>query len=362
MRYLFIVGHPAHVHLFRNPARKLREQGHEILFGAISREVTTHLLSTYGMNYFEIGQSWADLLLKGLDVVRKDLRLLRRARDYRPDMLISTGSPYAAHVSALLSKPHLAFGDTEHATLISRLMLPFTDAVCTPGAFVGDLGSKHVRYNGYKELAYLHPRYYRPDPSILDILGIARDEDYTVLRFSAWDASHDLRRGGSELRGNEGVRTLTRHLEPYGRVIVTSERLREARGTVHSPEIPPNRLHDLISFARLYVGEGATMASEAGVLGVPWVFVSPSGRGFLAEQQQRYHLGFWEQTLAGALHRAEELLAIKNWREIWMARRTSLLAEKIDVTKFIVEFIEQWPDSFLSSRRTPSSTVFEASP
>jgi len=356
MRYLFIVGHPAHVHLFRNPIRLLTDRGHESLVGAVDREVTTQLLKAYGIRHFVFGKSLPELISKGLDLLPKDLALLRRARAFRPDILVSTGSPYGAHVASILSKPHIVFGDTERASLITSLMAPFTDAICTPSSFQGDLGHKHVRYNGYKELAYLHPKYFEPNPTVVESVGLSPREPYILMRFSAWDASHDIGDRGFAFKGPGSVGAVIGELERYGRVVVLSDKGFTTDFQRYSLAVPPELMHDVLAFARLYFGEGATMASEAGVLGVPWIFVSTAGRGFLTEQQERYGLGYWEASSSPALEKAKTILAMPGWKATWMEKRGRLLRETIDVTDFIVDFLTRWPDSFAALKSGSSQT------
>ena len=46
------------------------------------------------------------------------------------------------------------------------------------------------------ELCYLHPNYFTPDPHVLNMLGVKRNEKYVILRFVSWDASHDIGQTG----------------------------------------------------------------------------------------------------------------------------------------------------------------------
>jgi len=292
MRYLFITGHPAHVHLFKNVIKILEASGHEVLVGAVAREMTTDLLKLFGIRYLAFGRTRPEMIGKALDLLPKDLALLKMAREFNPDVFISTGSPYAAHVSALLDKPHLAFGDTEHATLTARLTIPFSSVVCTPSCYEGDLGPKQVRYNGYKELAYLHPTYFRPNRDVIDLAGLSSTEPYIIMRLASWDASHDLGDYGFGFKDDDQVLSFVRELESYGRVVVTSDRKVGPPLDAFGLSISPELIHHVMAFAKLYIGEGATMAAEAGVLGVPWIFVSNRGRGFLSDQQNRYGLGY----------------------------------------------------------------------
>jgi len=344
VKLLFLVGHPAHVHLFRNAIAELRARGHSVWIAAIEKETTLRLLSVYGLDYTPVGKNVPTIAGKLLDLPLKDIRLVMLLSRIRPDLVVSTGSPYAAQASAALSIPHVAFSDTEIASGVIRLMLPFTDVVCTPSCFWLDLGSKHVRYRGYHELAYLHPNRFEANPDIFEAIDAVPSDRLIVVRFASWDSSHDLgaRGVGSGLDG--GLTSFVLQLEPYGRVLISSEReipksLRELELT-----IPLDRVHDLLAAATLYIGEGATMASEAGVLGTPWIFVSNEGRGYLNDQENRYGLGYHVASPEAALVRAKSLLGQDDLKSEWKAKRESLLRDKIDVTQFIVEFLERWPD------------------
>ena len=340
MKLLFVVGHPAHVHLFRNAIAELHARGHSVWIAAVEKETTLQLLSAYGLDYTPVGKNVPTIVGKLLDLPLKDLRLVMLFSRIRPDVVVSTGSPYAAQASAALTIPHIAFSDTEIASGVIRLMLPFTDVVCTPSCFWLDLGAKQVRYPGYHELAYLHPSRFAPNPDVLEAVNADPTERLIVMRFASWDSSHDL--GAHGLSGpDDGLKAFVRELEPYGRVLISSERELPDSLREFALEIPLDRVHDLLAAATVYVGEGATMASEAGVLGTPWVFVSSEGRGYLKDQEERYGLGYHVTSTDDALARAKSLLSQSNLKERWAAKRQRLLNEKIDVTDFMINFLEQ---------------------
>lgn len=341
MNILFVVGHPAHVHLFRNPIAELRGRGHHVQVAAVAKETTLNLLAAYGLEPVVVGRNLPGMGPKLLDLPRKDFRLLRLLKKERTDLVVSTGSPYAAQASAIRGIPHVAFSDTEIAGAVLKLMLPFTDAVCTPTAFSLDLGKKHVRYRGYKELAYLHPARFQPEPSVLNLVGASRGDRLIIVRFATWDSSHDIAAHGVD---DADLVSFVRHLESHGRVLITSERPLPRELDDYLLKIPLDRVHDLLFFATLYIGEGATMASEAGVLGTPWIFVSSENRGYLRDQEQTYGLGFWETSARSALNRADLLLSDPGLKTSWEAKRHALLLDMIDVTDFIVKFLDEWPD------------------
>ena len=98
---------------------------------------------------------------------------------------------------------------------------------------------------------------------------------------------------------------------------------------------------------------GVMMMSKAGVLGVPWIFVSNQTRGYLEDQEKNYGLGYCLKTPQQALERAFELLESDNLKKEWQKKRRKLLNEKIDVTKFMTWFIENYPESFEKVKENP---------
>ena len=57
--------------------------------------------------------------------------------------------------------------------------------------------------------------------------------------------------------------------------------------------IPPERMHDALYYSSLYIGEGATMASECAVLGTPAIYANNLSAGTLEEQRSKYGLVFY---------------------------------------------------------------------
>ncbi len=81
MRILFVVGHPAHVHLFRNAITELMDRGHHVQIAAVDKESTLMLLAAYNLQYVVFGRNDPNMGLKILDTPRKDYRFLRLLRE-----------------------------------------------------------------------------------------------------------------------------------------------------------------------------------------------------------------------------------------------------------------------------------------
>ncbi|MEM8994511.1 MAG: hypothetical protein AAGF23_06935, partial [Acidobacteriota bacterium] len=197
--------------------------------------------------------------------------------------------------------------------------------------------SKHVSYAGYHELSYTHPRYFTPDRGRLRAFGLSEDEPFTVLRLVSWGASHDVTD-----HGFTGVRAAVETLERFGRVVISSEA--ELPSELESRRLsgPVEDVHHLLAFARLVIGESATMASEAATLGTPAIFVSTSRRGYTDDQQERYGLVWtFDDPRDGqrlALEKAVELLSAPP-SPLWAEKRSKLLGDTVDVADFVVELV-----------------------
>jgi len=181
------IGHPAHVHLFKNFVWEMENRGHEMLITASKKEVSLRLLDAYGFDYIPLGSYGFSLVRKILNIPVMDLRMYRAVKDFKPDVFVGMGSARAAHISKLLGKSSITFEDTEPGIYQDKVLYVFfTDVILTPSCFKEDLGKKQIRFDGCHELAYLHPNYFKPNPTVLDELGLSSGGTFIILRFVAW--------------------------------------------------------------------------------------------------------------------------------------------------------------------------------
>ena len=349
MRIIFDIGHPAHVHHFKNVIFKLMERGHRVLILAREKDVTIKLLRAYSLSFIIIGKNYKSLDKKALNQIIVNLKTLKLCYKFKPDLLVGRASPNLAFASFVLSIPFVAFSDTEHAKINYITSFPFAKHVVTPSCFLRSLGRKHLRIDSYFELAYLHPQYFQPDTSILEILGVKEDERYIITRFVSWAASHDIGNRGLSI---EMKRKLVKDLSKYVRVFISSEDELPHDLSSYQVIIPPEKMHDVLAFATIFIGEGATMASECAMLGTPAIYVNTLSAGSLAEQEN-YGLIACYRNQSGLLEKALGLLNTLGLKNSNRIRRQKMLAEKIDLAAFMVWFIENYPRSFEIMKKDP---------
>ena len=341
MKIIVDLGHPAHIHLFKNAIWELEKRGHKILITARDKENLLDLLNVYDFEYIVISKSGKTLFGLAAELVKRDYKLFSLAKSFEPDILIGI-SENITHVGTILKVPSIVFTDTEHAKLSNAVTFPFASFICTPSCFKKDLGKKQIRYDGYHELAYLHPNYFIPNPAVLDEIGLTEDDTFIILRFVSWDASHDIGHSGIQNKAE-----LVHKLEKYGRVLITSEGKLDDGLEKYLIKVSPEKMHDLLYYASLYVGEGATMATESAILGTPAIYVSSlvGTMGNFVEFEEKYGLIFNYSSSDDVLDKAIELIQRKDLKQEWKTKRDVLFGDKIDVTSFMVEFVESYPDT-----------------
>jgi predicted glycosyltransferase len=341
VRILIDISHPAHVHFFRHAVLLWQAHGHTVRLVARDKDLTCHLLKRFRMPFKVLSRARTGLPGWILEMMVHTGRLFPGVVAFRPHVMLQIGGTFVAPVGWLTRTPTWAFTDTENAGLSNAITFPMVDRIFTPECYGLHHGAKHLRYSGFHELAYLHPRRFVPDPSVLAPLGLKPGDRFFVVRFVAWRAAHDVdEKGFGAPEKIELVTELARH----GRVFVSSEAPLPDPIRMYESRIPIDRIHHFLAYATLVVGESATMASEAAVLGTPAIFVSRTGRGYTDVQAQKYGLvfNFTDADQARALDRVRDLVATPHLKEDWQEKRRKLLDDTIDVTGWLVRLVERF--------------------
>lgn len=349
MRILIDIGHPAHIHYFKNCVKLLTEKGYEFLFVVRERDSTIELIEALHFNYISRGKGGKKILDKLLMIPRIDWKLWKIARKFNPDLFLSFSSFYAAHVAWLMRKPHIAFDDTEHAKFEHILCRPFSDVILSPSCYYAKLSKKQILFNAYMELCYLHPKYFTPNQDIKKMLGMNTGEKYCILRLISWDANHDVGQHGLSLADKL---KLIKELEKYCKVFISSEEELSEELKKYKLSIHPSQLHDVLSYADLYIGEGSTTASESALLGTPAIYVNSLRVGNM-DDEEKYKLVYQLNDIDEIILTAKGVMIDSESRRKYEVRRQKLLNDKIEPTAFMIWFIENYPESKKMMKENP---------
>ena len=174
------------------------------------------------------------------------------------------------------------------------------------------------------------------------------------MRFNVFKAHHDV--GIRGLNINQKLK-LIELLEPYGRIFITTERDIEPELKKYQMPISPEKIHSLLYYATMLVGDSQTMTSEAAVLGTPAIRCNDFvGRiSYLEEEEHKYGLtyGFKPEDFDKMIVKIIKLLKTQNLKQEWQKRRQKMLSDKIDPTSFMVWFVENYPESAKIMKENP---------
>jgi hypothetical protein len=354
MRILIDIGHPAHIHLFKYFIWEMEKRGHETIVSARDKDVTKNLLDAYKIPYTLIGKQKEGSVNLAKEWLYRTYKIIQLGRQTEPDFFLGMANPAAAYAAMFLGKKSITFTDTEHGHLQNQLTFPVTDVILTPSCYRDQIGAKQIRYPGYHELAYLHPNHFIPNPAILDEIGVSAKEPFSLIRFVSWEASHDIGQSGLSLATKrKAVDTFSQ----FGRVFITSEKPLPDEFEKYRITVSPEKMHDILNYATLIYGESATMTSEAAVLGVHGVYCDSFGRGYTDDEEKYglvYNFLLDDNSQNESIEKAAELLGNKDLKQEGQKKRQTLLNDKIDVTKFMVWFIENYPKSTIELKQNPN--------
>ena len=337
MRILIDILHPAHVHVFKNYIKIMERRGHSVLVTSRDKDVAIKLLEKYKIKHITLSKIGKNKINLIKELILRIWHLAKIARKFKPDVMLGVMGATIAPVGCLLGIPTLVFYGTENARLTNGYVYLMCTKYISPNSYRKKLGKKNIRYEGVHELAYLRPKYFKPNPNILKEMGLKKGENFTIIRFVSWGASHDI--GHKEISQNLRIKAVREFLK-YGKVFISSEKKLLPELDKYRLNISPEKLHDLIYYAKLVYGESATLASEASVLGVYSIYVDNDGRGFTDALERKYGLvkNFTEskEDQIKSIKHGIEILKNRNAKREAKEKTRIMLKKTVDLTELMI--------------------------
>ena len=351
MRILFYFGHPSQYLFLRNAINILKVKGINCEILIKSKDVLERLLIENGETFVNIlpeGRNTGNLsILSGL--IKRDYRLFKFIKNKHYDLFIGT-DPSLAHIGFFKKIPVLTVleDDINVVPRLAMLTFPFTSIILTPKECrTGKYERKTIRYNGYMKLAYLHPAWFNKKAALLK-------QPYYLIRVSGLEAYHDKGIFGFTLQLLQRIVSL---LQDYGSVYISPEGILDESLKPFELKINPTEMQNVLSYATMLVSDSQSMTMEAAMLGVPSVrFSDFAGKiSVLEELEKTYDLtyGIPTNTPDKLFEKINELLSHPDLKNEFENRRQRMLKDKIDVTAFLVWFIENYPESVKTMKENP---------
>lgn len=356
MNILFDIGHPGQVHLLKNVIKELKNRNHNIIITAKEIPAVVELLNRLDIAYISLGEKFDSILFKGLSQINYDFKLSRIIKKYNVD--IAAGSSITITHSSLLSKTKalvLDDDDAEAVKLFSYFAHPFADSIISPDALAHQRNNKKgITYKGTHELFYLHPKYFSPDINVVKDVGIDTETPFFIFRFVSGKAYHDAGEKWMTIGQKLELINLVRE---FGNVYITTEGKIESELEKWQLEIPPEKIHHLMYFASMFIGDSQTMTSEAAILGTPAVKCNTFAHKLSIPNmlERKYSLCYSYQPTEFDVMclKIKELISNSNLKEEWSQKRKHFLSDSINPTRFLVWFVENYPDSHFIMKANP---------
>jgi len=343
MNVLISISHPAWAHQFHHIIKLLEKRGHKVKVLVIKKDKNWEILDEYKIPYTIIGNTTGkNRLEKAFILLTSTFKHLVEAIKFKTDVLIGRPSPMIAITAFLIGKKNIAYCDTERSVESLFFSKLFSYKILTPKFYRKNLGKKQMRVETFKELFYLHPKYFKPNPQDLKLVNLKQGDKFTFVRFVAWNASHDI---GHKGMNNEDKLKLIQYLEKYGKVLLSAEGELPEEFHKYLIHVPHTKLHSIMSFAQLFVGDGLTMAFECNMMGVHSIFTSELSSGAGDEMENIYKLLFTvddnENMLQKTIQKVDELLKDTKLAQEGKEKQRCLLEDKEEINEWWVNYLEK---------------------
>ena len=345
MVVLIVTGHPAQIHNFRPLREELIKNGHKVIWVSSNKDISVELLNKYNIHFHQIIKPKSNFFSKLMALLVNTVRIIKLVRKFKVNLILSRVSPFAALAGFLTRKKHIALADTEISGIYDTIFSKFVSSIITSISYGRTLRKDQIRIASNIELFYLHPNRFKPELDISKLLPIAKDEKFSILRFVSWEAYHD--KGLAGFSNENKVKAVT-EFSKFSKVFISSEQILPPELEAYRIAIPIDKMHDVLSHASLFFGEGASMAAESSVLSTPSVFLNDNWSGNALDLINNNIFYAFKSDLTdqnNAISKGIELLSNENTKTEMLFNRNNYLKSKIDATGFLLWFIENFPSS-----------------
>ncbi len=331
-RIFFDLNHPADFHFFKNLFDHLRDNRYVMRIMARDKECLQDLLTDRDIAFVSRGTGHHTLFGKYIFAIYILLYTLFQLIRFRPGLTISLSSPYLITASKILGVPSLTYDDTDDNPRLLPLIKK-SDYIISPATYSHKFHKHHFHLQAFKELAYLHPKYFIHE----------KTGEGVFFRLTRTDSIHHTSESKFE----------------YSNIIEQINRISQDHTCFLSTEIGMTpefsekvlmadvvNIHKDLQKCKVFWGNSATMAAEAAVLGIPAIFVGSELFSYIKELGVygllfHYHPG----NIEASLEKLDELIAGDDDGNQFERARQKLLKEKIDISAFMIWFIENLPES-----------------
>jgi len=342
MNYLFELAHPKHYYQFRLVIQTLHKNpSNNLLIIARDKDVLLKVLKEDGIPFIVYGKHGKSIFSKFFVLPTLFHSYFKIIRKNKIDVVISKASPYAALLGIILDLKTIITPDSEIVTITKKLVAPLATSIITPNNYSLDYGEKHKRFSGFFEDCYLHPDVFSPNKELVKKLGFSLKRPFFILRFISWNANHDINNYG--FTSKEKI-AIVNKLVRFGDVYISSEGVLPREIEKYRITIPHSKIHHVLHFASMYIGDSQSMATESALLGTPSIrynsFVGENDMTNFILLEKKYKLLKNFNKFSLMILCVDKFLSSSNNKNEWLKKRKKYYNEIGNVNYEIQSIIE----------------------
>lgn len=269
MNLLFNLVHISDVNLFKYAIKELsksnkvyvsvRNRGN--LLSIVEKEISVPI--------YVVGQHQKYFYEKLIGIIKGELKYLELIKKLKINISInqSFNNIWACKLNGI---PFITFEDDFEYKIAFYYTKWFVDADVMP-KYIPVKGKNVINYNGFKELAYLHPSKYKPDQSVLNMYDLNPFEYVFIREISSVSLNYKNKNDYLE-------RILPIFKSKKIKIILSIEdkiilpKLNEKFGEMIVLEEPVEDIFSIIKYAKFSVSSGDTVARESALLCTPCIY------------------------------------------------------------------------------------------
>lgn len=336
MKIVIDIGHPAHVNFFKVAARRLLNDGHDVTVIYINRGKLPLIVKEELKDFRQVmiglhkGSKYSVILDANL---RRFFQLFKYLYKNQFDIGLSVGGFNFGGVLKLLSVPNIQFDDDPERGINIFLEKHTATQLYFPPII--ELSGRIKYFNALKEWAYLSPKYFTPDESVIDEYGLKKKDYIFVREVSTGTLNYTKQKSNI-------ISTFAEHLSQNEKVILSIEDKSKEECYPRNWQIlrePLRDIHSLIYFSKLVISSGDSMAREGAILGVPSIycgFRKMKANKIMEDKNILYHIK--PEEVINKINQLRNRNYFINDQENF---REELKQEWTDVSEFIYETVKK---------------------
>ena len=261
--------HPADINFYKNAIKILIKRGDDVNIIVRQRGKLTSILQKElpEVDFKVIGMHHPNVYGKIFGLIERDFGLIFYLNKMDFDVGTSFGFQIC-HASRILGKPSIAFED-DYEYKLPFYLAKFSATYHAMPEGIPATGKNILKYKGFKELAYLHPNYFKPDRKVLEQYGITPNNYVFIREVSRASLNY------KNLR-QMGLPEIIWNLNDLGLDVVLSLEDKTRADSLKDKciilEEPVDDIFSLMHFALFTISSGDSMARESCLVGTPTIY------------------------------------------------------------------------------------------